>query len=171
MTDIIDALDEYMVGLLGAECHAYGLCETVKKGAAIMPVTVDDRKQVAINDRFDVQWYHRIISSGSVPKDEDSFGDTIAKEQQVRIRTVFASKHKKGEQIRYDFANGIPSVMTISGFRRVDFDENVTIIEDQEGVYNQEFGAGDYEKHITAWNIVAIEHQINFIRCEAAVCP
>lgn len=160
-----------MVGLLGAECHAYGLCETVKKGAAIMPVTVDDRKQIAINDRYDVQWYHRIISSGSAPKEEDSFGDTIAKEQQVRIRTVFASKHKKGEQIRYDFANGIPSIMTISGFRRVDFDENVTIIEDQEGVYSQEFGGGDYEKHITAWNIVAIEHQINFIRCEAAVCP
>lgn len=172
MTDIIDALDEYMDSLFTDHgCKAYGLAELVKKGASMSPVRVDTRTQIAINDNYDVQWYHRILSSGSVPNEEESFGDKIAREQRVRIRTVFASKHKKGETIRYDFANSLPESIEIDGYRRIDLDENLTMIEDQENVYNTEFGAGDYEKHILSWNILALEYDILFIRCAVTVCP
>lgn len=172
MTDVIEALDEYMDGLFtdhGGKPH--GLAELVKKGASISPVHVTTRSQIAINDKYDVQWYHRILSSGSVPSEDDSFGDKVAREHRVRIRTVFASKHKKGETIRYDFANSLPESIEVDDYRRVDLDENLTMIEDQEGVYTQEFGAADYEKHILAWNIVAMEYDISFVRCEQVCCP
>lgn len=172
MTDIIESLDTYMDGLFPDHgCKAYGLAELVKKGAGMSPVHVATRAQVAINDKYDVQWYHRIIDSGSVPSEEDSFGDKIAREQKVRIRTVFASKHKKGETIRYDFANALPESIELDGYRRIDLDENLNMIEDQEGVYTQEFGNADYEKHILSWNIVAMEYDISFIKCKLEVCP
>lgn len=172
MTDVIEALDTYMDGLFTDHgCKVYGLCETVKKGAAIMPVTVDDRKQVAIDDKYDVQWYHRILSSGSVPSEADSFGGKIAREHHVRVRTVFASKHKKGEKIRYEFAYALPESIALDGYRKIDLDENLTMIEDQEAVYNSEFGVADYEKHILSWNIVAMEYDIVFIPCGVTVCP
>lgn len=172
MTNVIEALDEYMDGLFTDHgCKAHGLAELVKKGASQSPVHVDTRAQIAISDKYDVQWYHRILSSGSTPSEEDSFGDKVARSHRVRIRTVFASKHKKGETIRYDFANSLPESIEVEGYRRIDLDENVNMIEDQEGLYNQEFGAADYEKHILSWNIVAMEYDISFIRCKVEVCP
>jgi len=171
MTDVIEALDGYMDGLFTDRGgKPYGLAELVKKGASVNPVHVDTRAQIAINDKYDVQWYHRILSSGSTSSDEDSFGDKVARLQKVRIRTVFASKHKKGETIRYDFANALPESIEVDGYRRVDLDENLTMIEDQQGVYQQEFAAADYEKHILAWNIVAMEYDISFVRCKMEVC-
>lgn len=172
MTDVIEALDVYMDSLFTDHgCHTYGLCETVKKGAAIMPVTVDGRSQVAINDRYDVQWFHRILSSSSVPSEADSFGGKIAREHHVRVRTVFASKHKKGEKIRYEFAYALPESIALDGYRKIDLDENLTMVEDQENVYNTEFGPADYEKHILSYNIVAMEYDIIFIPCGVTVCP
>lgn len=170
MTDVIEALDTHLDSLFASKgMKAMGLCELIKKGASIQPVNVDSRQHVAINDRYDGIWYHRVLSTGSTASEENSFGSSVAKMQDVRIRTVLATKHKLGETLRYDFANSIPSILEVEGYRMVDISENVTMIEDQEGIYSQEFGGGDYEKHATAWNINAMEYDISFIRCEVEV--
>lgn len=171
MTDIIEAFDAYMIArFIDKGLKPYGLAELIKKGSSVQPVHVTTRQHIAINDKWDGQWYHRIISSGKATSEEDSFGSTEAKVQTVRLRTVFATKHKMGELIRYSFARTIPDILTVEGYRRVDFSNDLTMIEDQEGVYNQEWGAGDYEKHATAWNIVAMEYDVSFIACATTVC-
>lgn len=172
MTDVIDALDSYMNDLFsGKGIKAEGLCELIKKGSSVQPVHVDSRKHVAINDKYDGLMYHRILSPGAGgPSEENSFGSSIARMHGIRIRTVLATKHKLGETLRYDFANMLPSTLEVEGYRLVDISENVTMIEDQEGIYNQEFGGGDYEKHATAWNINALEYEISFIRCKETCC-
>lgn len=171
MTDVIEALDNYMDNLFsGKGMKPFGLCELIKKGASIQPVHVDSRQHIAINDKYDGMWYHRILSGSSAPSEEDSFGPTIARRQTVRLRTVLATKHKLGESLRFDFARQLPSTLTIDGYRLVDVSETVNLIEDQEGVYGQEFGGGDYEKHATAWNIHALEYDVEFIKCEEDCC-
>lgn len=171
MTHIIDALDSYMDNLFsGKGMKPFGLCELIKKGASLQPVHVDSRQQIAINDRYDGLWYHRILSAGSAPSEENTFGDAVAKMQTVRIRTVLATKHKLGEALRFDFAEQLPETLTVDGYRLIDVSENINMIEDQEGVYAQEFGGGDYEKHATAWNVHALEYDLSFIKCEEDCC-
>lgn len=167
MTDVIDALDNYMDDLFsGKGMKPFGLCELIKKGSSIQPVHVDSRQHIAINDKYDGMWYHRILSGGAKPSEENSFGVTIAKKQTVRLRTVLATKHKLGESLRFDFAVQIPSTLEVDGYRLIDISDDVNLIEDQEGVYNQEFGGGDYDKHATAWNVHALEYDVELIKCE-----
>lgn len=171
MTDVIEALDVYMDNLFsGKGMKPLGLCELIKKGTSVQPVHVGSRQHVAINDKYDGMWYHRILSNGSASSEENSFGSKIAKMQTVRIRTVLSTKHKLGETLRYDFANQLPETLSVDGYRLIDVSENINMVEDQEGIYAQEFGAGDYEKHATAWNIHALEYDVSFIKCEEDCC-
>lgn len=171
MTEIIDAIDASLnTRFAGEGLKSYGLAELVKKGEQVHPVTIDKREQIAINDRWEGIVYHRILSGGVAPSEDDSFGATIAKMQSIRIRTVLATKVKKGENFRFEFANAIPEILTVDNFRRIDVSENMTMIEDQEGIYLQEFGGGDYEKHINSWNINAFEYDVAFVVCTVEEC-
>lgn len=175
MTDLIDALDAGLdARFKDRGLKSFGLCELVKRNDQVMPVKIenngDKRTQVALDDKWKGIVYHRLISGGSSPDEDASFGARIAKRQVARIRTVLATKLILGEAFRFEYANAIPETLTIDGYKLVDISENVTMIEDQEGIYNQEFGGGDYEKHIISWNINALEYDVEFIRCFTEVC-
>lgn len=171
MKDITDELDiQIQTNLSCPQFKFWGLAELITKGTQAHPVTVDllgnpKRSQIAIDDKFDGIVYHRVLSGGSLPS-EESFGSEIALEYAVKLRTVLSYKVSKlPEEFAYDFANAIPDTLSLTGYKYIDASENVTLIVDQEAIYKTEFGGGDYEKHITPWNIVAIEHDIQFVKC------
>lgn len=176
MKDITDQIDiETQTNLSDdgvnvANSKFWGLAELIIKGADVHPVTVDllgspHRYQIAIDDRFDTIVYHRALSSVGVD-DPDSFGRGVRKQYNARIRTVLAFKVSKfAEEFVYDFIEALPKDLTITGYNNINTVQNISLIVDQKGVYEQEFGGGDYEKHITPWNIYAIEHDVEFVKC------
>jgi hypothetical protein len=174
MTEIIDAIDAQLdARFKDRGLKSFGLCELVKRQGQVMPVKIENngekRSQVALDDKWNGIVYHRLISGASSPDEDSSFGARIAKRQVARIRTVLATKLILGEAFRFEFANALPETLTIDNYKLVDVSENLTMIEDQEGIYAQEFGGGDYEKHILPWNINAFEYDVEFIRCFSSV--
>lgn len=172
MKEICDALDKYLIeGFPSDGIHFEGLCQLVNKGDQAHPVTIYDNKQVSIQGNWDVLCYHRVNGKADfVESDEQDFGRSTGRKVVQPMRTVVAHKVKKGEEWIYDFLNGWPESLDVEDGGGLDLYEFVDIIEmgldiDQEGIYNTEFGGGDYEKHRIPWNIYAIEYNIQFIRC------
>jgi hypothetical protein len=141
----------------------------VTKDKETKPVSVsldtNKKRPVAeIHDRFNGVFYHRILNSPWVLDEEFSFGATMAKRHQVRTRTVLAYKTQLGENFIFDFVKAFPEKLTLTGYKFVTLEEG-TLIADHEAVYNQEYGNNSYEKHRIAWNIFALEYDIDFILC------
>lgn len=167
MKDICDQIDLYIVDKLPCPGIKFsGLAELATKANQPHPVTVNDRQQVAINDRYDGIFYHRLLSSGSTQPDEWQRGNVSLSVFSSKLRSVLAFKVKKfAEEFIYDFVNAMPDSLQLTGYHLLDVTNNMTIIADQEAVYKTEFGSGDYEKHILTWNIYAIEYNVEFIKC------
>lgn len=171
MEEILNELDKVLQEAFKTKgLKAYGLCELILKNDKPNPVTVDKtRKEAAINDNFNGIFYHRIIP-GSDPVSEDeemSFGATLKKRFSPHIRTVVAIKVQLGENFKYDFANAFPDrITTLSEYKFV-FLNQLTLIDDHEGVYNQEYGPNNasYTKHRISWNIFAVEFDLDFMLC------
>jgi hypothetical protein len=167
MTDIINKLDETLLGLMPNDgIRFFGLCQQVVKGEQTHPVTIDERKQVSIQDNWDVICFHRRLGTASIePSDEQDFGRSIGRKVAQNMRTFVAHKVDKGEEWIYDFANNMPVHVDIAGvYEFVDIG-GLTLNTDQVAIYNEEFGENSYEKHIQDWNIYALEYAIEFIRC------
>lgn len=167
MKELCDYIDQYFKDNLSCPGFKfYGLSELVLKGTQIHPVTVNGREQVAINDKYDGIVFHRWIGTPSEDSDEFSFGANIKKLYSARIRTILAFKVAKfAEKFVIDFANALPLVPDVTGFDMVNMSESVVINTNQETIYKEEFGADNYEKHMLPWNIYAIEHDVDFIKC------
>lgn len=144
----------------------FGLAELILKGEQPHPVTINKREQVAITDTFDAIVYHRVLTIPTDDSEEFSFGISLKKEYNVRLRTVLAFKvDKYSENLVFDFANALPQTLEIEGYMMINVGEELSIVVDQKGIYEQEFGANNYEKHATPWNIYAIEHDVQLIKC------
>ncbi len=167
MTDICNAIDAYIVSQLPCPgIKFFGLSELVTKGKQTYPVTVNDREQVSINDRFDGIAYHRLIDSGLDQPEAFMWGNRLLSEYKSKLRTVLAFRVKKfDEEFVYDFVNAMPDLMEVEGYKSVDVTNSVSIKVNQEAIYKEEFGGGDYEKHILTWNIYAIEYEVQFVKC------
>ena len=167
MKDICDQIDLYILSKL--DCPGikfFGLAELATKANQPHPVTIPDREQIAINDRYDGIFYHRLLSSGLTQPEEEQRGNVSIAVFSSRMRSVLAFKVKKfAEEFIYDFNNAMPDLLTISGYHSVDVTNNVGINAEQEAIYKTEFGGGDYEKHILTWNIYAMEYNVEFIKC------
>ena len=144
----------------------FGLSELMTKANQPHPITVNDRQQVAINDRYNGIMYHRLISSALSQPDNLQWGNKAWSLYKSRMRTVLAFRvNKFDEEFVFDFSNAMPDLLTVDGYKSVDVTNDVTIISDQENIYKTEFGNGDYEKHIVTWNIYALEYGIEFLKC------
>lgn len=166
MIDIINKLDETMLGLFPNEGIRFeGLCDQVIKGDQVHPVTIDERRQVSINDRWGGLVFHRLLNSSLDPSDEQSFGRKTGKKFNQVLRTVIAVKAKKGEGFIIDFAQAIPETLTIADTYEFINIESINLNMDQLSVHNTEFGETNYEKHVQTWNIAALEYEIEFIKC------
>lgn len=167
MTDICEQIDQYIISKLPCPgIKFFGLAELATKTDQPHPVTINDRKQIAINDRYDGIFYHRLLSSGSSQPENLQWGNIPLNLYKSRMKSILAFKvNKLAEEFIYDFCNAMPDILAVIGYKSVDVTNDITILADQESVYKTEFGKGDYEKHILTWNIYAIEYIVEFIKC------
>lgn len=167
IADIINEINSHIIDVSPKEnLSVHGLCRLMIKTNQPHPVTDDGNKQVSIDSRYDGLIYHRIISTGDVNEKEDfMFGKSIPKEISVRVRTVVANKKALTEGFKYEIAQRIPERLVLPGYKYIDIDGTINVIEDDESVYNAEFGSGDYEKRTEPYIISALEYSIKFIRC------
>lgn len=174
MKDICDKLDATLLGLFPNDGIKFnGLCQQVLKGNQTHPVTIEDNKQVSIQDNWDVICFHRLNGQANfLPSDEEEqdFGRSSGRVFSQPMRTVIAHKVTKGEEWIYTFAQAWPEELRITDsagvklYEFVDVDD-INLDTDQETIYNTEWGENSYEKHRIPWNIYAIEYNIDFKRC------
>lgn len=167
MTDICENIDQSILDTIPCDgIKFFGLCELAIKGTQPFPVTINDRKQVSIDDNFLGIAYYRLLSSAAPQPEAFMWGNKMNNVFKSRIRNVLAYKVDEfTEEYVFDYVNAIPEWLDLDGYKLVDIENNTTIIADHEAVYKTEFGGGDYEKHRLAWNIYAIEYDIDFIKC------
>jgi hypothetical protein len=167
ITSIISAINTAIESVSPDEnIQVFGLAKLMLKGTQVHPVADANNAQITVNDSYDGVLYHRIISTGSSEESEEfSFGATPSRETTVRIRTVLCNKKALTEDFKYEVANRIPDTITLSGYKYIDVGESMTIIEDDDAIYEQEFGGGDYEKRREPWIISALEYDIKFLLC------
>lgn len=174
MKDICDKLDAELLALFPNDgINFAGLCQLVGKGDQPHPVTVEDNKQISIDDRWDVLLYHRLNGTAQFvtsDEEEQDFGRSTGRVFSQPMITVIVHKVKKGEEWIYDFLQGWPEDVSVTNanggliYDFVDIDE-IALDTEQEEIYSREFGATDYEKHRIPWNIYAVEYSIDFKRC------
>lgn len=164
-------MDDFLTTAISDEVLYHGLCQLINKGDQPHPITIEGNQQVAIDQKWDALCYHRLDGEATNdPDEEQSFGRSMRRVFIQPMRMVVAHKVDKGEHWIYDFAQAFPESLEIEDddgnqvYELIDID-NMSIITDQEAIYTQEFGSGDYEKHRIPWNIYAIQYQVRFIKC------
>lgn len=172
MKEICDKLDSELLAALPNEgIRFFGLSQLVTKSDQPHPVTIEDNKQVSIDDKYNAICYHRLNGTASFGESEEQdFGRSTGRKRVQPMRTVVAHKVHLGEEWIDTFLNEIPESLDVEDGGGLDLYEFVditglTLVVDQEGIYAQEFGEGGYEKHRIPWNIYAVEYNIEFIRC------
>jgi len=166
LKNLCDEIDNVILNALPDKgIKFFGLCEIVKKGEQVFPVTIPDRKQASIIDNYNATVYHRLLSPMAGTEDpEFMFGATIPNRFKPRLRTFLAHKVTLGEDFIFTFANVIPHKLDLENYKFVDI-TGISVITDHEAIYEQEFGKTNYEKHRTSWNVYALEYDIEFIKC------
>ena len=172
MKEICDKLDEVLLTALPNEgIRFFGLSQLVLKEAQPHPVTIQDNKQVSIDDKYNAICFHRLNGNASFSESEEQdFGRSTGRKRVQPMRTFIAHKVEKGEEWIDTFLNEIPESLDIEDGSGLDLYEfvditNIVVDTDQVGIYETEFGEGGYEKHRISWNIYALEYDIEFIRC------
>jgi len=180
MTNIVQGIDAWMTDTYGSTYSMllYGFCELGKrtnKDNVIQPLPMTitgthKRQQVALDDRYQIVTWTRLpgtISFGEDIDDNDwAFGLDQGNVSTTGLRMIIAHKVDLGENLIVDIAHGIPSILSNVNYKIISIDKpGISIDADHENIYNNEMGAGQYEKHRTAWNIYAINLNVQFIPC------
>lgn len=173
MKEITEAIDAWTNSQYAAvNRKLFGYSELMRKTATgseqPMPVTIPDRAQVSLDDRYDLITWIRLpgqINTGNEIDGNDwSFGLDVAPVQTATLRFIVAHKTTLGEDFIIDFVKAIPSTLIVSGYQFVSVDRpGITVDADHESIYTTELGNTVYEKHRFTWNIYAIGLNIQFI--------
>jgi hypothetical protein len=178
MTEIMQAIDEWMTDRYAGiyQTKFFGFCELAKRTnettAQPIPLTITGthkREQVSLDDRFQLVTWMRI--PGTVRREDDpdwDFGVVHSRKQIAGLRFVIAHKVALGEDLIFDIADSVPDLFEIPGYEIAFVDDGGVIDFDHETIYNTELGAGQYEKHRTAWNLYVLHLDISFIKCIGA---
>jgi len=180
MTSIIDAITDYATdSFLYLKTKNFGFCELMYKsakdtkgnligssGSQPIPVTIPDRNQVSLNDKFNLMTWIRWVEPARFDLSEDwSFGRTESEEGSLTLRIVVAHKVTLGENLIFTFARGLPRKLELAGYKYVFMNGRPQINPDHEGIYRTELGETVYEKHRFPWNLYTIDVTFNFIEC------
>lgn len=174
MKEICDQIDCNIL-TLDVNMKSYGLCIPVVKGAQIQPVPVDSDKAVSINDRWDVQYFHRLMNDTITADEEFSFGGRYERRHSQILRTVVIVKKKMGFDWIDCFVNKIPQFLKqpniLTRYKFVNLTEPIAENNDQDAIYKLEFGPDheQYEKHRMSYIIYAFEYAVDYIKC-CAIC-
>lgn len=170
MKEITEAIDAWAEDNFNHTLKLWGYCELMTKKDQVMPVTIPERKQVSLDDRFEVITWIRLpgtISLGNEIEGNDwSFGLKSAPVQVATLRMIVAHKVIIGEDFIVEFLNRFPRTFDVDGYSIVSVNKPaITVDADHETVYVTELGATVYEKHRFDWNIYALAINIEFIPC------
>lgn len=179
MTDIIAGIDAYMTQKYGDvfACKFYGFCELAKRtnqgSEQPMPLTINGthkREQVAIDDRYQLVTWIRVPSQATFGTNVDDadwgFGLDSGNVATVSMRMIVAHRVELGEDLIIDIARGLPSIIDSTSYKLISVSKQAINIDyGHEAIYNTELGAGQYEKHRTAWNLYVINIPVQYIRC------
>lgn len=167
MEKIIEKLDKKLQDKF-PNIRFYGLAELVTKETTTQPVTIgkttSEREKIALDDRYDAIVYHRLISTNSEIDEDNTYGVRQAKKYTTQLRTIIASKVSTGEQFNRIFAEYFPEFIKITGYDYINFMPSA-FDEDHEAVVSEEWTEIPYHKHRTAWNVNAIENNVEYLIC------
>jgi hypothetical protein len=179
MTDIVQGIDSWMTHKYSDvySLLLYGFCELGKRtnegSTQPLPMTITGthkRRQVALDDRYQLITWTRLpgtISFGETVDEQDwAFGLDQGNVSNAGLRMIVAHKVELGENLIVDIARGFPSTLSNDNYKVISIDKpGISIDADHETIYNTELGAGQYEKHRTAWNLYVISLTVQYIRC------
>lgn len=171
MTGIIEAVDSWTSSRYTSYTKKlWGFCELMRKSAngkeQIMPVTIPERKQVSIDDKYQFITWVRLTDNISFENDEEwSFGKTQSQRSKLPLRIVLAHKISLGENVVFDFVDNFPQQFNLSGYKFVFVGDSPSIDPNHETIYTTELSDTVYEKHRFDWNIYVINLTFEYIPC------
>ena len=171
MKEITEAIDSWTEDEFNHTLKLWGYSELMTKSGQVMPVTIPERHQVSLDDRFELITWIRLpgtISLGNEIEGNDwSFGIKQAPVQTATLRLVLAHKVSIGEDFIVEFLKRFPRSFDVDGYQIVSVNKpSITVDADHETVYATELGATAYEKHRFDWNVYALSINVEFIPCE-----
>lgn len=145
----------------------FGLSEIVTKDKQRYPVTIPDRKQVSLDNGFDLVTWMRLASEiEEETSEEHSYGRNEAVRATAKIRLVVAHKVGLGEEFIDKFTRRIPFQLKQADYKSIFVLKNRVIDADHESVYNTELDATAYAKHRLTWNLYAVNLNVEYIYCQ-----
>lgn len=171
MKEITEAIDVWTEGNFNHTLKLWGYCELMTKSGQVMPVTIPERQQVSLDDRFEVMTWIRLTGGPTPSKEIEGndwgFGLNDTPVQIATLRLVIAHKVIIGEDFIIDFVKRIPRSLTVDGYSIVSINKpGITVDPDHEAIYLTELGPTVYEKHRFDWNLYALSIPVEFIPCE-----
>jgi hypothetical protein len=176
MTDIVEQIDAWTnTRYASVSRKLFGYCELMRKTASnteqLMPVTIPGRKQVSLDDRYDLITWVRLPGTIQPRKDIDGndwgFGLDDAPAQRATLRLIVAHKVTLEENFIINFIQNFPSELESNGYEIISVDRpGISVDADHESVYRAELSDTVYEKHRFTWNIYALSINIEYVTCE-----
>lgn len=175
MTDLVQAIDNYTATKFSyLNKKLFGFCELMNRSVTVggksstqpIPVTIPQRKQVSLDDKYEfITWIRWVEPVSYEPNDEFSFGRNIAREGSITLRIVVAHKVELGESIIFSFVNGLPVQFHLDGYKYVFVEDTSSINPNHETIYQTELGNTVYERHRFPWNLYTVDVSVSFLPC------
>lgn len=172
MKAITKAIDCWLEETYPYNKKLHGYSELMTRKDQVMPVTINGRDQVALDDNFDLITWMRLpgtLSLGNeIEGDDWGFGLKQGVVQTANLRLVIAHKVKMCESFIIKLLRDLPAMLIVEGYQIVSINKSdISVDADHESVYTTELGDTAYEKHRFEWNLYALEIPIDFIPCLA----
>lgn len=175
MREILDHIDGLIHDCL-PEIEQYGLCHLIEDdNEDRYPSTLyEQSKKITPDDRFEFQYYHRLLNGNSSASEDLSFGRSQSVLVSQEIRTVIFAR-MKCDNLRFinDFINVIPDNIVLdespTEYKKITVSKNINLIRDSNAIWEDEFSDSYKDKYQKVWNIYALEFNIEYIKCPACV--
>ena len=171
MKAITEAIDAWTEEQFGHTMKLWGYCELMTRKDQSTPVTIPDREQVSLDDRYSlITWIRRegnLSLGDDIEGNDYSFGIQQAPVQTQNIRIVIAHKNATDEDLIIDFIKSFPRTLDVDGYSIVSINKSeISVDTDHEQVYRTELGETNYDKHRFTWNVYALTVPVQYIPCE-----
>lgn len=174
MKAITKAIDCWFEKTYPYNKRLHGYSELMTRKDQVMPVTINGRQQVSLDDNYDLITWMRLPGTLSLGDeiDGDNWGYGLKQGlvQTANLRLIIAHKVEMCEGFILQLLRDFPEMFTIEGYQIVSINKSdITVDADHESIYSAELGPTEYEKHRFDWNLYALELPIEFIPCLATI--